>query len=287
MDIWPNFFIVGAPRAGTTTLYDFLKRTKGVCMSSKKEPHYFSNINPSFLYPIPIRNKKKYLSLFKISGKDKAIGEASTSYLVDPESACLIHKTISNAKIIIILRNPVERAFSHYLLRISGGKVFSFSEAIKESLSSNANYYQSIITKGSLYFEAVKRYYDIFGENQVKILIFEEFIKNTKNIVKDVLDFLGIDADPPDSVDLVHNYPTKPKGKLSSAILTNKMIRNVGRKALSESTAEYIVRVLLGKKVTKPKISKEDGLFLKNLFKEDIQKLQKLVKRKFPWSFEI
>jgi len=100
MEKWPNFLIVGAPRAGTTTLYDFLKRTDGIFMPSRKEPHYFSSIESSYLYPPPIRNQKKYLALFKKVKGEKAIGESSTSYLWDPNSPKLIHGVIPNAKIM-------------------------------------------------------------------------------------------------------------------------------------------------------------------------------------------
>jgi len=93
MEHWPNFFIVGAPRAGTTSLYEFLKRTKGVFMPSYKEPHYFSvTIDRSLINRKPIRDKKKYLQLFKKVNNEKAVGEASTSYLWDTEAPKLIYK---------------------------------------------------------------------------------------------------------------------------------------------------------------------------------------------------
>jgi len=163
MEKWPNFLIVGAPRAGTTSLHNFLKRTEGVFMSPRKEPHYFSSIESSYLYPPPIRDKKQYLALFnKIKG-EKAVGEASTSYLWDPNAPKLIHEVIPNAKIIVSLRDPVERAYSHYLLRLSyGRKTYSFSEAIREALKPNVDYYTGIIVRGGWYHKEVKRYLSFF-----------------------------------------------------------------------------------------------------------------------------
>jgi len=121
LEKWPNFFIVGVPRAATTSLDDLLKRSEGVFMPSHKEPHYFSSIESSILYPPPIRDKKKYLALFKKAPEGALIGESSTSYSWDPTSAKSIHQIVPEAKIIISLRDPVERAYSHYLLRIGGG----------------------------------------------------------------------------------------------------------------------------------------------------------------------
>jgi len=186
VDVLPNFFIVGAPRAGTTSLYDYLDRTKDVFMSLQKEPHYFSSIEHSSIHPRVIRDKKKYLALFKKANNAKAIGEASTSYLWDPESAKLIHNTVPHAKIIIMLRDPIERTFSHYIFRLSAGKTYSFTEAIREAMEPKNDYYSTIIVNGGYYYNQVKRYLDKFGSNNVKVIIFEEFIKDSMKKVENV-----------------------------------------------------------------------------------------------------
>ena len=283
MDVLPNFFIVGAPRAGTTTLYDFLKRTDGIFMPSRKEPHYFSSIESSYVYPPPIRNKKKYLALFKKVKGEKAIGEASTSYLWDPNSPKLIHGVIPNAKIIVSLRDPVERAYSHYLLRLSGGKTYSFSEAIKLALKTNVGFRHEVIIRGGWYHKEIKRYFSFFGVENVKILFFEEFVTNPQKTIKEVLKFLDVHAEPPQTVELVHNYLTKPRNLLATSILKNQTVRRIARGLLPESVAERGVRKIFGKKITKPRMQQQDRIFLENIYKEDVQKLQKLLKRKLPW----
>jgi len=285
LEIWPNFFIVGAPRAGTTSLYDYLHRTDGVYMSPSKEPHYFTTSGASFLYPPPIRDKKKYLELFSNVKDEKAIGEGSTSYLRDPQVPKLIHKVAPKAKIIIILRDPVQRAYSNYLLRVSSGKTYSFSEAIKKAIDSDYNQYDGTIIHAGWYYKQVKGYQDVFGVDNVKILIFEEFIKDPKKTVKEVLEFLGVDAEPPETVELVHNILTKPRGRLATSILTNKRMRQTGRELLPEPVAEFLVRKVFGKKITKPKMSEDDKVFLENLYREDVLKLQKIIDKKLPWSF--
>ena len=117
MEIWPNFFIVGAPRCGTTSLWYYLSQSPEVFMSTKKEPKYFNSYESVRLYfDPPIRDKKKYLELFHEVRNERAIGEASTSYLADPSTPELIHKVLPESRIIISLRDPVERAFSHHLL---------------------------------------------------------------------------------------------------------------------------------------------------------------------------
>jgi len=142
MERWPNFFIVGAPRSGSTSLYEYLRNTKGVYMPLNKEPHYFHNdsfppenspTNPS---PI-IREKKKYLQLFNGVKDEKAIGEGSTTYFWYTDSSKLIHDKIPDAKIIILLRDPVERAFSHFLWN-SRFIETSFHEIISKELKNRS-----------------------------------------------------------------------------------------------------------------------------------------------------
>ena len=286
IETWPNFFIVGAPRCGTTTLYAFLNKTKGVYMSPHKEPHYFTkSVETSNLYQ-PIQDKKKYLALFEKGKDNKAIGEASTSYLWDPKAPMLIHDIVPKAKIIIMLRNPIERAYSYYLWRISNGKTYSFREAIDESLESKNDFYKGLIINGGKYYEQVQRYLNIFGSNQVKVLKFEEFIKNTKKTVMDVLKFLEIDAEPPESVELVHNTLTVPKGKLSTILLQNRKIKKIGKKILPNNLVEYLAKTVLGKKIAKPKMQQKDRIFLGNLYFEDVEKLQELLKRDFEWKLD-
>ena len=117
MKNWPNFYIVGAPKAGTTSMYEYLKNVPGIYMSAIKEPNYFSINTVPDNHPVlkPIRDKMKYLSLFDDVTNEKIIGEASPDYLPDPDAPHLIHQVAPHAHIVIILRDPVERAFSDYL----------------------------------------------------------------------------------------------------------------------------------------------------------------------------
>jgi len=286
MEKWPNFFIVGAPRAGTTSLYDYLKRTKGVFISPKKEPHYFSQSIPLTQAPHAIREKKKYLFLFKKVKNEKAIGEASASYLWDPLAPQLIHNHIPHAKIIIILRDPIERSYSNYYWRLGSGRRFnSFSDAIQKSLQAQDDFFKGVIIHGSWYYKQVKRYLDVFGPNQVKILIFEEFIKEPKKTVKEILDFLGVDAEVPPEVDLPHNVLSEPRGKISRIILQSKNLKKIGRAMLSDKSQEIMVRKVLGQKTIKTKMLQKDRDYLENLFWKDVQQLQKLLKIKFPWKW--
>ena len=161
-EVWPNFFIVGAPRSGTTFLHNYLKQIPKVYMCPVKEPNFFAvSINPKLKLTKPIRDKKKYLNLFKNVKNEIAIGDASPTYLWDPKAAKLIHEQIPHAKIIMILRDPISRAFSHYLMGLGiGNETLPFREAMENALKSDNDYSNRIVMAG-FYSEQVKKIYEI------------------------------------------------------------------------------------------------------------------------------
>ncbi|MFZ8805846.1 MAG: sulfotransferase family protein, partial [Candidatus Calescibacterium sp.] len=187
----PNLFIVGVPRSGTTSLYEYLKRHPEVFMSPCKEPHYFARkdiyefldeISP----PKIISDFKEYISLFE-GGKGKKIrGEASAIYFFSKSATREIYELIPDAKIIISLRNPIERALSHFKLDILHGIIIarSFCEAIRK---------RSLYLWMGLYYEHVKRYLETFPKQNVKIIIYDDLKNDTSSVMKDICRFLEID----------------------------------------------------------------------------------------------
>jgi len=279
----PNFFIIGAPRAGTTTLYEYLKKIPKVYMSLVKEPQYFSP-NCSRTDGLPrIVARDEYLRLFTDVQNEKAVGEASTSYLWDPKSAELICQDIPDAKIICILRDPIQRAFSHYRIHLrSNFEKQTFHEAI---MKINKHFDPQITNRylhAGLYSEQIQRYLNFFGKNQVKTVIFEEFIKNPKEVVEDILKFLDIDIKLNSFESEIHNTFNLPRGHTRAVLLNSKYIKKISsflpksfRKSLKDN-------FLLTEK--NPEISKEDEQFLKNYYKDDVKKLEKILNRKLPWK---
>lgn len=276
----PDFFIVGAPRCGTTSMYEYLRNVPGIFMPKIKEPNYFSVSIDSKYIPRPIRDKQKYLDLFR-GVKDKITGEASPYYLWDPKSAELIHRVAPDARIIIMLRDPIERAQSHYLLLYSLGREDeSFSELIR-NINNLTNEYSKRIFEIGLYFEQVKRYLDFFGADHVKILIFEEFIQDTKTVVKEVLEFLEINAEPPASVGNIYETLAR-QVPFSRSILKNKIIGNIIKKSFSKWTATTLVAKTT-KNRPKPTLRDEDRSFLEEFYRDDVKKLQELLGITLPW----
>ena len=279
---WPDFFIVGAPRAGTTSLYEYLRNVPGIFLPKIKEPNYFSlSIDQKYI-PRPVRNKQKYLNLFK-DARGQKTGEASPQYLWDPKAAKLIHDIAPNARIIIMIRDPIKRAHSHYLLSYALGRIsVTFSELIKNS-SNLTNEYERRIFECGLYFQQVKRYLDLFGPDSVKVLIFEEFVKDTKTAVKQVLQFLGVNAEPPASV--AYAYETLGTSvPYSRYLLKNEITGGIIKKVFSRWTLSSLVTKRVAKNRPKPPLLPEDRNLLENFYREDVKNLQNLLGNKLPWK---
>lgn len=197
----PTFFIIGAARAGTTTLYSYLQKHSKIFMPEDelyKEPAFFSSLKQGM-------RLENYLSIFKnADNRHQCIGEASTAYLTDPTSAKKIYKYNSNAKIIIILRNPADRAYSLYTWMVQQGYewVGSFEKALQlESIRKNKNiptffepeyYWNYMYYSSGLYFKQIKRYYDLFDKINILIIKFDELVKFPVTVYKKVCHFLNI-----------------------------------------------------------------------------------------------
>lgn len=194
--ITPNFFIVGAAKAGTTSLYHYLEQHPEIGMASYKEPCFYCH---NQLY----ENEESYYELFShIPSEVSVIGEASTNYLSAPESPKLIKRKVPAAKIIILLRHPVDRAFSLYKWMVRAG--FEYASTFETAMSLekqrqndkqlvfspvkyNFNYFAS-----GLYYDQVMRYYENFDKENILIINFDDLQANSKNVLTEVFDFLGV-----------------------------------------------------------------------------------------------
>ena len=282
-EIWPNFFIVGAPRSGTTFLYHYLNQISGIFMCPVKEPNYFAaSINPKRKLIKPIRSKEKYLKLFENVENETAIGEASPTYLWDPQAPKLIHQQVPDAKIIMILRDPVARSYSHYLMGLGiGNETLPYKEAMQKALASD-NDYSSRIAMAGFYSEQVSRYLNLFPRENIKIFIFEEFIKDTKKSVQEVLDFLNVDTTIPDDVKIVDNTFDLPVGGVSKHFIRNKILRAAVRELMPGDSAANL-RKIFRKRSKKPPLSNSDKKFVEDIYREDVKKLENILGRNLPW----
>lgn len=198
----PDFFIVGAPRCGTTSMYTYLKQHPEIYVSVDKEPHFFG----SDLSPMPgtIREEELYLQLFAGAGDRPRAGEGSVWYLSSERAPHEIRAFSPDARILILLRDPVEMARSLYSLysRTGNEDLPTFEEALAAEPERRQGrrippgaYYPA----GLLYTDAarnaarVERYFEVFGRENVHCILFEDFTRDTAGVYRKALEFLGVD----------------------------------------------------------------------------------------------
>jgi hypothetical protein len=280
-----DFFIVGAPKAGTTSLYHYLSEHPQVEMSSQKEPDYFSDkaIHQQGMYygKNRVNTLDKYESLF-VQKEGVVYGEGSVSYLFYDNVAEDIKKYNPNAKIIIMLRNPIERAFSHYLMDYRLGLVSDSFENIitKKSKHKNAHLFYQQYIEVSKYANQIQRYLDFFEKENILFIDYEDFKNNVSKTVDQVYDFLNISTEFAADINTKYNTFTMPKNKGIRFIYSFVFLRKI----LTFFLPIYLVkniRAFLFKADKKPELLKETRSQLSIIFNNDIKKLEEVLGKNY------
>ncbi len=236
----PDFFIVGAPRCGTTALDGYLSKHPDIYMAQKEMHHFGSDLRfgPQFYR----RDRDAYLSEFGAWNGQARAGEASVWYLFSKQAAAEIKAFNPDARIIIMLRDPAEMLCSLYHAFRSDGNEYlpTFREALAAEVDRRAGRQigrHTYLSQGLVYHEAagyaeqVRRYFDIFGRDQVHVVLFDEFAAQTATVYGRVLNFLGVD-----STRIPKHFPVI-NGKVSAKSLKSQMFRNILSDPLVRGTA--------------------------------------------------
>jgi hypothetical protein len=305
----PNFFIVGTGKAGTTSLYHYLQQHPQIYMSPIKEPCYFaSEIRPENLTASHLRHIRRmsrelpgrlsdgkpvrplgwlvsqwedYLRLFARVNTETAIGEASVGYLWSRTAAANIASRMPNAKIIMILRDPSERAFSQYLHQLSVGLTYStFREHIKNCMRNSERklgaHYPFL--EVGLYTAQVKRYLDLFPGNNIRIYWYEEAWKDPPSLLEDLFDFLSVDS-------TFRSDTSKKKLQRRAPRFTvlNYLVKQFGiSHRLREMTPVRLrpqIRTLLFRDGFRLKMRPLDRRYLVDYYRDDVVNLASLLNR--------
>lgn len=202
----PNFFIAGAPRCGTSALYTYLSEHPRIFMSQVKELNYFAADFPH-VQKITFHGEADYLSLFaKADENHLAVGEASPFYLFSQVAFARMRAYDPAAKILLTLRNPVDFVQSYHQLNVSLlredqpdlAKAWDLQEARRAGKNIPPSARQAdLLLYGELgqFSRYVKRLFEIFPREQVKIFLFDDFRRDTRQVYDDALAFLGVPSD--------------------------------------------------------------------------------------------
>jgi len=289
----PNCFLVGAPKAGTTSLYHYLEQHPQVYMSPIKEPNFFSteirieNFHPALRKRVArdARSLRKFLSgpmdpkrfggivadwedylrLFANAGDEMALGEASVCYLWSATAAERIAASIPNARILVMLRNPVDRAFSDYLHGLGAGHIrWSFREHIQRNLSHRSSLFcvHYPFLELGLYAAQLSEYLARFGPN-VWVGFYENFQNRPLETVQSIFRFLGVS--PEFSPDMTRRY------------LEARVPRTAGR--VTPTRPQPLVRRCFTRRPGSIRMDPADRDYLVGFYREDIRKLAALLGR--------
>lgn len=301
MNRLPNFLIIGAAKCGTTSLFNYLDQHPEVFFPESKEPNYFAlagktlprpgpaptEVLSEIIHPDSVTDFDLYSSLFDTVRDEKAVGEASVRYLYFPEAPGRIKERIPDVRMIAVLREPVSRLYSHYCMNAQFQlEPLSIEEAIeREDTRRKANWgWDWHYVNVSLYSEQVKRYYDIFDRDQVKVILYDDFRDRPLEVYQEVCRHIGVsDRFNPDM---------SKRSKVTYRPRNPKLERwlhwpNATRKSLEQSAPRLMQRLVWElerwNSAPVPKLDPALREELQDLFRDDVEKLQDLLQRTIPW----
>lgn len=280
-----DFLIVGAARAGTTTLFELLSRHPGIFIPKRKECRYFSCMPGNFVMPGPpyamniIQSQEEYRALFNMAGPGQLRGDISPDYLYFHENAApkILNEINAQIPIIIVLRNPIDRAYSHYLHHVHGGREnLTFTDALnaeQERRTANWAWGWNYVNIG-LYSGQVKAYVDSF--ERVLLLLFERDVVMGQAGEK-ILNFLNLDPELTAAGHFISNMSGFPKYRWLHRAMSDELIvrkvKNVVKATPLYATSKRVYSKLYQANLKKEDMAPETRKMLKDKFQKDVDLL--------------
>lgn len=278
---WPNLFLVGVVRGGTTSLWAYLQQHPEIYMSPVKEPHFFTTAGAK-LAPL-YATEQAYLDLFS-GAREPVLGEASASYFGDAATPSAIKSVCPDAKILVILRNPVERAYSHYWHAVSNGReTRTFANAVREELAGRGPEDAESYVRRGFYSKPLRRYLGLFGDN-VRVLFLEDLSREPAGTLRAVFEFLGVEPGTADHLIAERrNTFQLPRGPVASLILRSPLSRRVASSLIPHRLRPPVERLLFSRR-TQPAMDGELRELLAGLYASDEEELRTTLGRPLPWE---
>jgi hypothetical protein len=298
MATMPNTFIIGAAKSGTTSLYDYLRQHPDVFMSPVKEPRYFAYAEnpPEMAGPGDEETNRAsgavytlddYRALFEGATTESIVGEASPVYLYDEDAPRLLHEHCPDATLIAVLRNPIERAYSHYLQLVQSGRepLGDFGAALDaedERVAAGWEWSWHYRRMG-FYAQQLARYLEYFDREQLQVYRFEELTENPGGFAQTVYRALGVDSsfEPDTSIrrratgvptlDWLHQFIGNP----------DHILRRWSRYVLPEAVRDRILLTVRNANLQKPPLPDTARVRLAKVYRDDVQRLNTLLDRSF------
>ncbi len=290
---FPTFLVIGAAKAGTTSLYRYLEQHPQIFMSPVKEPRFFALEGHSLDFRGPgderIRletttSLEAYRKLFDGVQDELAVGEASVLYLHHDRAAAAIAKYVPDVKLIAVLRHPAERAYSGFLYRTRDGRepLRNFEDALREEPRRIADgwYYGWHDRDQGFYHRNLLRYFERFDPSRIRVYLYEDFDRNPLTVLSDVFSFLGVDPGFQPDVRVRHNPSGRARSPGLQRLLTTRHPLKEALKALvPEQWGHRLIARLQPANLERPPLRPETRARLVEGYREDIRQLERLIGR--------
>jgi hypothetical protein len=284
----PNFFVIGVNRAGTTSLHRYLGQHPDIFMSAVKEPSYFAPevaagdpLWPNQLKPVA--TLEEYLALFAGVTHERVIGESSAAYLTSRSAPRHLRAAVPHAKLVAVLRNPAERAFSDYCLHRSfGAESLSFAEAVSAELDHDGpvgGRMRGYVMTG-FYGQSLTRYFEYFDRRQLRVYLYEDLQNDLDAMLRDLFAFLEVDPGYVVDTSARHNasrYEAKHRGL--DRVLRWGPVHSLARRALPTRARIWARETLRRLNSVRPEFSEAVRQRLVELYRPDIELTARLIDR--------
>ena len=305
----PTFIVLGAVKAGTTSLYHYLRQHPDIQMSNWNWPRFFhldgeypdfdtltaryghkhrleSERRFSLMFPPRIpRDVKAYESLWPVGRKTQTRGEISPTYLYDAAVPARIRNRLPNVKLIVILRSPAARAYSHYIMDVRNGweKITDFSKALLEEPVEIDDFWWGWrhYVRHGFYVAPLERFLQEFAPEQIKILVYDDYLASPHKMLCDIFRYLNVDTSFEVDMSLRYNQGQVIKATfLTSLIRSQHPAKKFFLSALPEKLILSLRRQIIDRSLVKaPAVSKEIHQQLTETFRDEVLCLQDLLNR--------
>ena len=283
----PDFFVIGAYRSGTTFLYQSLRQHPGVFLPAIKEPNFFAvDDNPTATPELLARSvvdRARYDALYGGASQLQRTGDMSPEYLRNRAAPARIHRSHPDAPLVAILRNPVERVWSDYLMHRSRGteRCDSFAQALAEQdervtgTDRNAPHYIA----GGMYHEQLTRYFEFFGRDQTLVLLYDDLLADPSSVLRNIFEHIGVDPSFDVTIEEGVNAGGVPKNVVTASVLRMKSALAPHVSPAVADRVRPLWNKTLRRSLDKPEMADADRDALRSIYRPEVEALEALIGR--------
>jgi hypothetical protein len=293
----PNLVVAGAPKCGTTSLYHYLKQHPEVYLPSRKELHYFTRAELARDAAGPgdttvlqhlCAGRAAYEAEYSAAGDQRVLGDISPSYFDFAEVAPDIRRELGEARIVILLRDPIAKAFSQYMHLVRDGREpLAFYQALQAEAGRTRQGWSMIwrYAGSSRYAARVRHYLDAFGAERVRVYRFEDFIADPQATLTDLWHWLGIDLSiRPDTTRAI-NVSSRPRSRLVASLISKRSpLAALARALVPAELRGRVTEAVRGLNAgARGRVDERSAAYLREQFREDVQETEALLGRALGW----